>query len=447
MAMFRYDPPGNIDDLAGRPTRKDFLEAWDRWIGRLIKEEIDALGMLGKPDPSYPDDYVDDYVPHPLFFSEADHPAQNTGIPVFWNAFPLSVLRAYGSDREGSWRHLDKLRSHEIYSPNKETRVRTAFRPQDEYCEWHWYKDGPKGPRIVFTAEGPEYWVKLAHYDMDRVVELYQERVSPDVRREDLLLETELRYVTGLLEPGTYNPFNIWNTERGVMHLTQRANTLGAEINLAARATVLRRDASGKRITDSRRLICSSGYGDPNRSSDPNIGYNVNMAAVPPGATKPMSITLANPVGLYMDDIDPRLTDDKGEPLIGWFQFVRGHRGKGLMAVLEPPDGDKRTLEDVRVDGEKLVSGAQVAGLIQMVLYAATADLGAPMPPMDKPVYRACVKKGTDLTNLKNENIDELPRVEQTCEAVSLDEAFPELFERPAPLVAEGGAARSTRNA
>ena len=62
------------------------------------------------------------------------------------------------------------------------------------------------------------------------------------------------------------------------MHLTQRANTLGAEINLAARATVLRRDHAGNRITDARRLISSSAFGSPDRSSDPNISQGVNLA-------------------------------------------------------------------------------------------------------------------------------------------------------------------------
>ena len=437
MAMFRYDPPGNIDDLEGRPTREAFLDAWDERIACEIRREIDNLASRAGPD----------YVPHPLFFSEKDHPAQSTGIPVPWNAFPLRVRRKFAGDRKESWAYLDTLQQTDRYSPVGGPAIWKAFRPQDEYCEWHWYKDGPYGERIVFTAEGPEYWMELARRDIDRVVELYQKYVSPEVRKEDLLLTTALNWNGIPLEPGDYDPYNVWNTERGIMHLTQGNNTLGAEINLAARATVLRRDHAGNRITDARRLISSSAFGSPDRSSDPNIGQGVNLTAVPDGGTKALSITLANPVGLYMDEPASRLTDADGRPLAGWFRFERGVKGKGLMAILEPPAGDTRTLADAFVDGERLESGAQVAGLIQMVIYAATADLGAPMPPMDRPIFRACVAKGTDLTNLSQVNVEDVIPVKDTCDIHGWDEAFPDIFETPAPLVAMGRATRLTRDA
>ena len=445
--MFKYKPPGDLDDLHQRPSREAFLEFWHKWIENNIRNEIAALQGGGRGDYA---------VPSPLFFSEADTPAQSGALPVTWNAYPLAVDRQTEQNPTEGWRYLDTLRSTTEHSTTS-AEVTTRFRPQDEYCEWHWY-DGER-PRIAFTAEGPEYWIALASQDMDRVVELYRELVSPEVRLEELLLPQPIVFGEWELPAGFYNPFNVWNTKKGVVHLTHGANTLGAEINLAARATILRRDAAGRRITESRRLIASSGYGSVNRSSDPNIGYGVNITAVPEGATKPLSITLANPVGLYMDEVAAnRITDDQDRPLSGWFKFVRGKKGYGLHAEFSPPPGDTRALADVLVDGEPLQSGAQIARLIQMVVYAATADLGAPMSPLHPPVFRACVPAGTDLSNLAKVNLSAGWNPDRTCMVQGADEsppinqadAYPELFALPAA----GGAAptrrrnfSSTRNA
>ncbi|MDE4561848.1 hypothetical protein LOF24_28000 [Sinorhizobium meliloti SM11] len=443
--MFTYDPPARIDDLPDPATRAIFLDDWHKWMSHTVHAEIQNL----QSDPA-------DNVPSPLFFSEVDRPAQKSDLPVTWNAFPLSVARQTASDPAKGWVWLDGLSESTRYSVDKNHLVKIKQRRQDEYCEWRRDDKGPRGPRYVFTAEGPEYWIMLAKHDLDRVTTLYQKYVSPDVRKEDLLLKNDIRFGEWILKKGSYDPFNTWNTEKGILHLTQGANTLGAEVNLAARATVLRSDMHGQRIVDARRLIGASGYGSINRSSDPNIGFGLNITAVPAGAVKPLSITLANPVGLYMSDIaEGRLTDANDQPLVGWFKFVRGQKGHGLMAVLEPPAGEKRTLDDVYVDGEKLQSGGQVATLIQMVVYAATADLGTPMSPLRPPAYRACAVAGTDLTNLAQTNLD-VCDVTTSCGAfghdmetpVELVDAYPEIFSEEAPAaIASTATRRLTRNA
>ena len=63
------------------------------------------------------------------------------------------------------------------------------------------------------------------------IVELYQKHVSPDVKKEDLFRN------------GRYDARNRWNnsTTAGAMHLIQPNNTLGAEIELAGAATIVRR--------------------------------------------------------------------------------------------------------------------------------------------------------------------------------------------------------------
>ena len=448
-----YRTPSDIDDLAGRPTRTDFLDAWDAWIEKQIRDEIHGL----QSPPVQRDGRRDYPVAAPLFFAEADHAADATDLPVTWNAFPLAVERQFDNDPPAGWTYLEQLGSTTKYTPSGAADVTTAYRRQDEYCEWHRYDGGPLGQRIVFTAEGPEYWIQLAAYDFDRVVELYKHFVSPDVKPDQLRLKHDIDFGNWSLKAGSYDPFNVWNTTNGVIHLTNPANTLGAEVNLAARATVLRKDAAGNRIVEARRLISASGFGDANRSSDPNIGHGVNLTAVPQGVANPVSITLANPVGLYMDTVAAaRITDKDDQPLAGWFTFQRGKAGRGLMGVLKAPQGDNRTLDDVYVGGKKLESGAQVAHLIQMVIYAATASLNAPMSALNPPFFRSCVPGGTDVTDLSTVNVLDGFSAASSCQVQGkalhpprdLIEAFPDL-EKPAGslLAFTASRQRMTRNA
>lgn len=408
--MFTYLPPASIDDLAGRPTRTAFLAAWHQAMKTDFETEIARLPQGNK-----------------LLFAETTTAATSDDLPVTWNAFPLSIRREHPDDVRKRWDVADVLRGFDrSNTPGK--KVVMPFRVQDEYCEWHTYRVTPGGPikRIVFTAEAPEYWIELAKHDFDRVVELYRQWVSPDVKPEDLQLQDDIVFGDQVLTAGTYNPYNLWNTRNGVVHLTHPANTLGAEINLAARATIPRRDAQGNRITDVRRFACSSDFGDPNRSSDPNIGSGVNLTAVPavPGVS-PKSITLANPVALYIDRLAPGvITDEQDNPLTGWFKIVRGVTGRGLMAVLEPPAGALFGLDKVRVAGDPLTHGGQVAEQIQMVLYAKTADLHYPAPPLQRPVGHCCRQddsKPVDKVNLSHSDFG------KPCAGASPKEAFPEL--------------------
>jgi hypothetical protein len=55
------------------------------------------------------------------------------------------------------------------------------------------------------------------------------------------------------------------------MHLAQVNNTLGAEIDIAAQATVLRKNPSGQLITNETTLCNCSKYGNPDRNSDPKV--------------------------------------------------------------------------------------------------------------------------------------------------------------------------------
>ena len=238
-----------------------------------------------------------------------------------------------------------------------------------------------------------------------------------------------------------YDRRNIWNTERGVVHLTRPGHTLGAEINLAAVATVPRRDAQGQRVTDVRRLACCAEFGDPNRSSDPNIGFAVNTTCLPlaAGATF-QAATLADPVGLYIDRLLPgTLTGPGNQSVDHWFTFKRGVQGRGLMAVLEPPAGAPFGLDQVKVKGVQLQFGGQVAEHIEMVLYAKIGALTAPAPAPEPCTLHCCMPQGTTPAKIKDVNLDHI-EVETGCGNGRVD-AFPELLGGVAPIAGAAPAA------
>lgn len=73
-----------------------------------------------------------------------------------------------------------------------------------------------------------------------------------------------------------YNSRNTWNwstTTGTILHLAQVNNTLGAQVDIAAQATVIRKDVDDEVITDQTQLIECSGYGDRDRNSDPMVGF------------------------------------------------------------------------------------------------------------------------------------------------------------------------------
>ena len=118
------------------------------------------------------------------------------------------------------------------------------------------------------------------------------------------------------------------------MHLIQRSNTLGAEIELAAAATLVRR-RDGTPITEAQELIACGQYGEPQRHSDPHIGALVNELA-----RAKADVTLANPVGLYIAGLSVAgwVTPDGSNPADYW-TVTRGTKEKALRAVYEVPAG------------------------------------------------------------------------------------------------------------
>ena len=138
------------------------------------------------------------------FFTETTTAATSADLAVTWDAFPLAIGRLHPNDREAAWIAADQPGSTTRFTAPGAPTFTAQVRLQDEYCEWHVYKDDTTQQiaRIVLTAEGPEYWVRLAKHDLDVVVALYQKYVSPKVKKAELLLPVPIQFNGEILAQG-----------------------------------------------------------------------------------------------------------------------------------------------------------------------------------------------------------------------------------------------------
>jgi hypothetical protein len=169
------------------------------------------------------------------------------------------------------------------------------------------------------------------------------------------------------------------------MHLVQRSNTLGAEIELAAAATIVRL-RGGAPVTEAQALIACGKYGEPRRHSDPHIGAVVNELA-----RAKHDITLANPVGLYIAGLSVAgwQTPDNSDPAAFW-TITRGTKEKALRAVYEVPAERGFVVGDIKINGKPIEFAAQITDFIRIKLTGLATRLGqstvAPMNGCVEPV-------------------------------------------------------------
>jgi hypothetical protein len=380
-----YDPPGFMTDFARIPGQR---EQWSRAVSGWFDERIavEEATLRGQPCQ---------------FYNQVTTPTVGEPIEqeIMWNGFSGTLRNRYG--RAQALAVGDQLvpLTQRIDGPGwyyTGGQWQSLFyRPQDEYCEWRVTRDGSgRITRVTFTSEPPEYWQALngdtladfnrePRYptvgDPDLLLELYHEYVSPEVQYEDLICAEDLIDYSDPDEPaviyakGTYNPYNRWNTTDGLMHLTQPANTLSAEIKLAAAATVLRTQGHDRPISDPDALIACARYGGLNRSSDPTIGATVNELAA-----LGFAITLRNPVGLYMDHLDVTgWAGPDGMPVDpSWFRVLRGQAGLIEHAVFEVPSRKGFTVSDITIGGEPIQVGGQLAEHITVKLVGIASQPG-----------------------------------------------------------------------
>jgi hypothetical protein len=390
MDLTRYDPPAFLTDFNAIPGQ---LDQWSAAVSGWFDEAIsfEEANVLNPGEKCQYYNQLTTQVAGPVYQQA-----------IVWNALPGTFRNRYGRDQALELAdHLYPL-SQRMDGPGGYfvggQWENLYYRPQDEYCEWRVTRNPDGGiQRVTFTSEPPEYWQALhgdtlpnissgaptfpTTGDRDRLVELYRTFVSPEVVYEDLICPVDLVDSSDPANPfvvyakGTYNPYNRWNTTDGIMHLCQPANTLGAEIQLGADATILRQKA-GRAVTDPDALICCAAFGGPNRTSDPTIGSSVNELA-----WLGFFLTLRNPVGLYMHHLDMSgFTKPNGAPIEPeYFQVVRGDEKLKLIerAVFEVPAEEGFTVSDLKIGGEPITRGSQIAEHITVNLVAQAAQPGS----------------------------------------------------------------------
>jgi hypothetical protein len=244
---------------------------------------------------------------------------------LVWMAFPRQVLVDRRDDRRAAFSFADSD------VPGRD--------PQNEYCEWHVTRNAAgKITKVVFVTESPEYWEKLWTVERLTVVALYQNLVSPAV------VEADLR-VAG---PGSaYNKFNHWNTTDGIMHLIQSINTLSAALGLA-------QDSIHTGMAHDNYETAPPGL---RTSVDPRVKFDIGALA-----RKPLSITLREPIGLYMTGYDDTgWTKPDGSLVDNYWNIVRGSPGQILRLEYQVPPGTGFVVGDIRIGGRRIEWGGQIA--------------------------------------------------------------------------------------
>jgi hypothetical protein len=394
----RFDPPAFLSDFDGIPGQR---EAWHTFISRCFDAVIAGeTAKVKRPDGT---------AGIVQYYNSAEYDPGGALIeqPIIWNAFPKALLLRYG--RERALIEADNLWPLRRYrgdtAPGSPGFEKSVYRPLDEYCEWHIARDPETNDivRVTFTSEPPEYWQSLFGTaidpgdnvpqtfpgDRDRVLDLYQTLVSPRVMMEDLICQETIQGPDGTVyaQKGDYNIYNKWNTTHGIAHLCCPPNSITAEIQLGADATVLYRNGRGEAVTEPSALICCANFGGPDRNSDPTIGATVNALA-----RLGAMITLPNPVGLYMDHID--LTGWRapaGVDVAECVRVVRGAPGMIERLVVEVPAASGFTVSDLTIGGIPIRYGGQIAECITVKLIGAAAKLGAVQNAGTRCGARCCV--------------------------------------------------------
>jgi len=373
-----FTPPADLNDFGD-----ELRDLWHRHMSGWFNDEIRRVAK------NLPKDGCQFYNP-----STVGNSSQEIAVPITWRGFPKGLLTLY--DEDVAYAKAEVLATfgekdaagvtREPFRDPDGNDLMLQYRMQDEYLEWRAERDPTTGKvlRVTFTCEGPEYWQVLAKYDRPKLLDLYHAFVDPAVTWDDLIFQTDAvgGMNDGSFQAGDYNPRNVWNTTRGIMHLTHWANTLGAEIGLAGDATILRPGVGGEEfLKEPVRLMSCSGMGNPNRSSDPQIGSSVNSLA-----RLGAYVSLQIPVGLYIDQVAPNVvTDERGNPVPDLFRVLRGNAGvpghpdhPSHIVRLEfcAPAGRNYVLGDLFVDGKPIVTGGQLATHIHMKLVATYFDVG-----------------------------------------------------------------------
>ena len=311
----RFDTPASIRDVE---DTSPFYETWHEFI----ESSIEPAEVIGENSGA--------------FYNPAVVDVEIVGEKMMvWMGFPRRVLLPnLRDDKETAYQQADVLRLD-------------GSHPQDEYFEWYVHKTGDKISKVTFVTELRSYFEELWAVDRKAVVKIFHKHVSPSVIESDLENSD-----------GSYNVFNRWNTEDGIMHYTQSINTLGAAIGLA------------QDLRDASPPVMDNYDGEPSfakttTSVDPRVNYDVHMLV-----RKGLYVTFREPIGIYIIDWNNHgITQPNGKPAPpSWWKIRRGKPGMVLRLDYEVPESAGFLVGDLMIGGQKIEYGGQLAEHISVGL-------------------------------------------------------------------------------
>jgi len=361
----QYDPPAWLPDFDGIPGQR---EAWHAHVQAQMSAWSEAVALEPERRASSP-------------FHDASvlDAGPSLAQDILWNAFPWELLRRF--DRPAAYDEAEKTDPVSPAAPEARCRRGT------EYCEWHVHRSPVTGRMcsVTFTTEAPEYWQALWGGPLaasrtrfpgspERVLELYRTLVDPRIGMADLTVQQAFDSPLGRLSPGDYDPYNAWNVAHGIVHLTAPPNQLRAEIKLAAQASRCFMDSTGRPVLQPEAIVAGTDMAEPNRSSDLAIAGSIGALA-----RQGRRVTLANPVGIYIDHIDLAGWEFRGEP-VGprCVQAVRGSGRHVTRLVVRPPVQGGH-LDELSIGGVPVTHGGQIAECVTVRL-RAYASIARPLP-------------------------------------------------------------------
>jgi hypothetical protein len=217
---------------------------------------------------------------------------------------------------------------------------------QLEYLEWFTERD-TRGriTKVTFTTETPDYWKALfqAPGGPDRVLELYRELIgNPAIPLAEITDAS-----------GQYDPLNVWNTTRGIIHYICLRETLVNSLQGAlALATLARVEPS---ISDNYQNGLTFGT-----AADPRVTIDTRGLA-----RRGLQITAADPVGIYLAGWDDTgWSKPDGSPVGDYWTIVRPAGASGppaLRLVYQVPPSEGFVVGDIRIGGRPIEFGGQIA--------------------------------------------------------------------------------------
>lgn len=306
----RFETPGRLRDL---PEGSPFYAAWHVKVKSLIEDRVAMSGPGRAVDPS------------------AVSLAVRQRRAFTWTGFSRPLLMKHRDDRAAAF----------AAGEDRATQI--------EYLEWHVTRVRGKIVRVEFVTETPEYWQTLAEVDRDAVLRLYRELVGPAVKASDLFPKG-----------GAYDPMNVWNTRRGIVHYVMPINSLGDLLGVSQESEGATDAVEGFGPLPYRRQT----------GADARISFD-NWAITRKG----LSVAPNDAPGLYILDWDDSGWEaPDGRPVADHWTVVRGARGAALRVRYEVPAAAGYAVGDIRIGGRKITTGGQMAEHIVMSAHAVAGE-------------------------------------------------------------------------